>query len=123
MSLPTRSTLLGGVVCVALAGLTPSAVLGSFDDGNKLYIFCTSGRDFDETACLISASAYYDMMIATGYQCGANGITRRQAKDVYIKYLRDHPAERHWPAAILAIFAFQEAFNCKIPPKRTPSVQ
>ena len=119
MTRPTRNTLFLMAIFLFLVVLT-SASRAVFDDGNKLYSYCTSGHDFDETACLMSAGAYYDMMIATGFRCGARGITRGQTKDVYVKYLRDHPADRHWSAAVLAILAFQEAFSCKIPAKRTP---
>lgn len=35
-----------------------------------------------------------------------------QARDVVVKYLNDHPEQRHYPAAYLVSFALTQAFPC-----------
>ncbi len=45
--------------------------------------------------------------------CIPENVTNGQVSDVVIKYLRDHPEERHILAAILVVKAMAEAFPCK----------
>ena len=45
--------------------------------------------------------------------CTGDEVTNGQRKDIYAKYLRNHPETRHAPAAILYARAMTEAFPCK----------
>lgn len=83
-----------------------------FDTGNRLWETCQS-RNMD-LACVAASSAYFDMMFALGYGCTRStvGVSRQQVRDVILQYLTENPAERHSPAAFLAIMAIQKAFNC-----------
>ncbi len=42
-----------------------------------------------------------------------DGVTNGQVRDVVVKYLKDHPEERHFLASILAVKALSKAFPCK----------
>ena len=44
--------------------------------------------------------------------CPENSVTNQQAQDVIIKYLRDHPENRHLPAPSLIALALHDAFPC-----------
>lgn len=46
-----------------------------------------------------------------GY-CLSEGVEIGQMRDVVIKYLNDNPAERHYPARLLILNAFQISFPC-----------
>jgi hypothetical protein len=45
--------------------------------------------------------------------CVAGEVQLEQVRDVVVKYLQDHAAIRHWPAAYLAITAITEAWCSK----------
>ena len=46
-------------------------------------------------------------------ECTPKEVTRGQERDVVVKYLRDHPEERHESAALLVLHALTTAFPCK----------
>jgi hypothetical protein len=101
------------VLLVAL--LVPSAAQAAyFDTGNDYWALCASNpTGWQGSACIATAGAFLDMTQALGYPCSVDGVTRGQAKDVLLKYLAEHPAHRNSPAALLATFAFADAFQCK----------
>jgi hypothetical protein len=76
-----------------------------FETGNDLWTFCTDkfpGHDF---LCLGMPAAYFDMMLATGYQCASTGLAREQVRDAVLKYL----------ASQLALTSLKTAFQCVEP--------
>ncbi len=96
-----------------------------FETGNDLWTFCTDkfpGHDF---LCLGMPAAYFDMMLATGYQCASVGLAREQVRDAVLKYLSDNPDKRNQPASQLALTSLKTAFQCVEPApapvtRRTP---
>jgi hypothetical protein len=86
-----------------------------FDDGNDLLKYCTSQNMYSQGMCIGSIIAYYDSM--SGCSTPAPNITRGQIRDIVVKFLQDHPADRHLSGVTLAYRAFKVAFGCK--PKTT----
>ena len=106
------------LVLVTLTSTPASA--GYFDhSANDFYGRCVGAKTF-EVACIATAGAYMDMMIALGYKCNDGGVNRLQAKDVLIKYLAEHPENRNAPLPFSAILAFQSAFSCTMYPPQKP---
>jgi hypothetical protein len=101
-------------VAIALAILAagaPSYAATYFDTGNDYWGRC-AGKD--NVICTATAAAYLDMMESLGYKCSTAGVSRTQAKDVFLKYLADNPEQRNHPAATLGTAAFMNAFGCKL---------
>lgn len=100
-----------------------SAQEGTFDvfTGNGFLQTC-SGTLADENAfrlgiCFGWLSGFVDRdRLAAGIEtrriCQPAKSTNGQLMDVVLKYLRDHPSERHLPISILAYSALIEAFPC-----------
>jgi hypothetical protein len=86
-----------------------------FDTGNEIWNVCTDNAPGHNYLCIGMAAAYYDMMVAAGYQCAMPAGDRTQVRDVILKYLSDNPATRTTPASELAIAAFATAFQCAKP--------
>jgi hypothetical protein len=63
-------------------------------------------------------AAYFDMMLATGYQCAGTGLAREQVRDAVLKYLSDNPDKRSQPASQLALTSLKTAFQCVEPVTR-----
>ncbi len=91
-----------------------------FDTGGDLWNVCTDNAPGHDYLCLGMATAYFDMMVATGYQCVAQASERTQVRDVVIKYLADNPGMRTMPASELAITSFATAFLCTKPAPPPP---
>lgn len=90
-----------------------------FDTGNALLAACQGSSPYDAGQCLGTIVGQYDMMLSLGYDCGNETIkNKQQLRDVVVKYLRDHPAQRHDQSANLSFLAFFLAFECKYPSKQ-----
>ena len=105
-------------VCVCVSAWPASA--RGFIDGNKLHDICV---ETDErivgTVCAMYVAGVVDAMLVMkdmiGEQiafCVPEGVTIGQLVDVFAKYLRDHPEERHLHGAVLVITAVSDAFPC-----------
>ena len=81
-----------------------------FDTGNELLSMCDDPRE--RPICLGTVSGYYDMLQWMERTCAEVTVAKGQAADVVIKFLRDHPANRHMFAASLASVALMQAFPC-----------
>ena len=105
--------LIAAAVTVALT-YCPNPASSFFDDGNKLLELCRS--DVDDLMCVGEIAGHYDMMEEIGYDCaGATHATKRQMKDVVLKFLDDHPDLRNkHSAAALSFGAFTMAFSCRL---------
>jgi hypothetical protein len=110
-----------------IAGLLLAVSCGSYADvkentGNKLLTLCG-----DRGICMMYLQGFSEGMMlfpslagipaetnlsdVYGY-CIPKGVSNEQVTDVFIKYLKDNPAERHKPAAILALLSLRAAFPC-----------
>jgi hypothetical protein len=104
------------ILATAILFAAPAAARADyFDTGNDYWAKCSG--DANLPLCMGLASGYLDMMNAFGSNCSASGVSRRQAKDVFVKFLAEHPEHRNLSAAALAGVAFTDAFGCKKPEK------
>lgn len=119
-----RTHSIGAIVCagflIALGGGNPSAAATSDDGvytGNQLLDDCEA-VNADLSFCLgfiRGASDLNDLMDVIENRhtfCLPDHVTLGQAKDVVLRYLREHPADRHLPGAALVIGAMRSAFPC-----------
>lgn len=102
------------MAAIAVAFAVPTPSHATWDTGNSYWERCAAK---DNVVCQATASAYLDMMETNGYECATENVTRTQAKDVLLKFLRENPAQRHGAAASLAVVAFTKAFGCTKPEK------
>jgi hypothetical protein len=86
-----------------------------FDTGNDLWGLCTDNVSGHNYLCIGMSTAYFDMMLATGYRCAAPAVDREKVRDVVLKYLTDNPDKRGQPASELAIASLKTAFQCVEP--------
>ncbi len=100
-------------LALAIALAMPSPAPAVFDTGNDLLDFCTSKDSAKLLLCLGLVTGYFEGMQA-GYKCTVDPkVTRQQLKDIVVKFLHDHPGDRHRPGAILAARAYFVTFDCK----------
>jgi hypothetical protein len=94
-----------------------------FETGNDLWNLCTDKFPGHDYLCIGLPSAYFDMMLATGYRCATPGVDREQVRDAVLKYLSDNPGTRNLPASELALTSLKTAFQCvpPAPPQTTTS--
>jgi len=92
----------------------------SQETGDTLLEACESKTEFRQSYCFgyITGVADIEGMEAAVFPdrrraCRAEGVTNGQIKDVVVKYLKEHPEDRHFLAAILVMQAMAKAFPCK----------
>jgi hypothetical protein len=96
-----------------------------FDTGNDLWGLCTDNASGHNYLCIGMSTAYFDMMLATGYRCAMPAGDREKVRDVVLKYLTDNPDKRGQPASELAIASLKTAFQCvepAPPPTTRPTI-
>ncbi len=119
-----KKALLAGMIFLTSTALPSQVsdrnVVVSDLDGNRLLQICSASKDSHSDFCsgfivgardgavlatkLRDAKAILDVPVE---------VKQEQMVAVLVKYLNDHPEERHKPAALLVIFALSKAF----PPK------
>jgi hypothetical protein len=92
-----------------------------FDTGNELWNVCTDHAPGHDYLCVGMSTAYFDMMLASGYRCALPAADRAQLRDTLLKYLTDNPGMRSMPASELAITSLTTAFQCAKPPPPPPA--
>jgi Rap1a immunity proteins len=100
---------LGAGLSIAQAQASESVI---FIDGNLLLTACQSKRGETFQFCNGSIQAYFDTLSVDRKICPEVHIMARQAWDVVVHYLIDHPEERHHSAASIARTALSTAFPC-----------
>ncbi|MGW5960198.1 Rap1a/Tai family immunity protein [Methylorubrum thiocyanatum] len=105
------------VIAVALVALSSMPVRAQFFNGNHLHSWCAqpSGSIFKE-----AVSSYMSgLMDGTVYSknpdlkiCMPESVSIQQARDVFCKYLSDHPEDRHRTAAHLVFASIRAAWPC-----------
>jgi hypothetical protein len=91
--------------------------------GNFMHKHCTAGakKYHSRGVCLgfLIASQTYLLLLngakIENFQplCISDNVTGGQLKDIFIKYLEDHPELRHHASTILFVNAMRGAFPCK----------
>lgn len=105
-----KNVILLSVASVAICASYPATAY--FDSGNSLQHVCSDKDRTTELVCTGVASAYFDMMVALGYSGCRDGATRKQLKDVLLKYINENPEKRDLPSSFLAIEAFSKGLGC-----------
>ena len=87
------------------------------DDGNQLLSDCSDDSGYMQGFCLGYIRALDNgmiMLLALNNKkyCRPQGVTVGQVRDVYLSYIRRHPAERNQNNLGLALSANNEAWPC-----------
>jgi Ssp1 endopeptidase immunity protein Rap1a len=105
---------------ILLVSASAHAQRVSTTTGNELLESCEAKGSFKEAFCLgyITGVTDLDQMNASVFpehrrSCVPENVTNGQIRDVIVRYLTDHPEERHMLAAILVAEAMGKAFPCK----------
>ena len=84
-----------------------------FIDGNTLLTACQSRRAEVFQFCNGSIQAYFDTLSVDRQVCPETRMMSRQIVEIVVRYLMDHPEERHHSAASIARTALSNLFPCK----------
>src|SRR5436190_1415229 len=96
------------ILAIALVG---GDAWADFQTGNELLQAC---EGTDRLLCRGSVMAIADVLDYQMDACVPIRATVGQLVDVVVKYLREHPKDRHHAAAALIITALPEAFPCPL---------
>jgi len=91
------------------AALVATPAYAAFQNGDALYKDCSSQMGSFETGFCVG---YIAGVVDSSEKCIPIAVKLREARDVVLQYLRDHPEKRHLEADALVLAAIQEAF-CK----------
>ena len=112
-----------GTAMVLVSAQPAAPASGVYMKGHALYEMCIEN---DNTlACTAYVAGVMDFLSAAGKTDILNeqfqpvcvpqsGVTLGQLQDIVIKYLREHPEERHEPGVFLVVGAIREAFPCPV---------
>jgi hypothetical protein len=119
------------ILCAALAAVMTAAIVqptssqeppaGSYQaTGHLLLKICRGGNAGQIGYCLGYISGISDgittlqMLKPPNWTpiCKPDWLTDRQLRDVVVKYLVDHPEERHEPISLLTVLAMRSAWPC-----------
>jgi len=107
------------VIFLLLVSASVHAQRVSTTTGNQLLERCQSTDTFEQSFCLGYLEGVTDLNAMHGSvlpvnqrSCAPENVTNGQIRDVAVKYLKDHPEERHMLAAILIVKGMAEAFPC-----------
>jgi len=89
---------------------------GQFFSGNTLLERCNADFNYCQGYVVGLADAIEDLtnwgQIKNCQIKLTAGITGKQLADIFIKYLREHPEERHYTAGSIIISRLKEVFPC-----------
>jgi hypothetical protein len=120
------------MVVWVLAILVTRAVQGAEpntpDDGNKMLRMCASGGSGVESGyCTGRVEGWIDgvhagqamsqVRFSDRQVCVPNGATTGQNVAIFVKYLREHPEQRHESPSMLMLYSFTKAYPCKGGPR------
>jgi hypothetical protein len=113
------------ILSILLASLATdeAKAVSIFKDGNTLYSECASPADsLSHLMCLSYLQGVADAdagllgvrsgTTADPHWCAPDRVTVGQAVDVIVRYLRDNPQFRHYPAAGLVAEALSQTWPC-----------
>ena len=103
-------------ICVMFAApvqATEERAWLSFETGNQLYTDCQTKPP---NYCMGYIMGVIDSLIVFDYFCLPERATQGQLRDVVVKYLDEHPAERHQRGDGLVLTAIKMAFPCPAKP-------
>lgn len=106
------------LMALALSVTAPEAGPAGLMGGNTLWELCDDKDSLAKIACSAWVRGSLDMARIVQARSGVcelsipDAVSLEQAQAVIVKWLRDNPAQRHLPAAVLALKALGEAFPC-----------
>jgi hypothetical protein len=111
---PRIVAMTAAVVLVCL----PTATRADVTTGKELWPLCTSKGATENSLCFGYVTAIAEAMgQPTGVYgwraCVPEQVTRKQVVDVVMRYLDQHPEERHSTAGSLVANVLAKAFRCK----------
>jgi Rap1a immunity proteins len=98
--------------------------VSAFEDGNELLRFCEDKSDSATSFCLgyivgtaddfkwTKSLLKFSKLGGQGGTCLPERVTPQQLIDVFLKFARNHPEERHKPAQYMITMAWGESFPC-----------
>ena len=106
-----------------MIGLLLLAVLpvdsSAFWTGNDILARC-EGEANDQRDCMGYVTGASDMLGAAQtvgearpVMCQPDNVSRKQVVDIVVRYLRNHPSNRHYLGGSLVRIALMDAFPCK----------
>lgn len=118
-----RNLPLIALLAVLVHATLPKHANASFESGNSLLSQCLKGREdgADSTIpfgkCTGFIRAISDVLQSNQLYglkvCIPDKSTAGQQTDVVVKWLEDHPGDRHFTASSLVVLAFSNAFPCR----------
>lgn len=99
------------------AMLTPVMATSDADNGNFWHKVC----NMDSTTSMCTSyvrGVIEGAVFQSGYSktalpfCAPDGVQYGQFKDIFVKYLRDHPEKRHLSTSVLVMIATTQAYPC-----------
>jgi hypothetical protein len=114
--------ILTALIPLVFAFISPTAKANIFGaDGNYWIQVCTH-EELKETVCpafifglrgaFEMSSDYYKIPKKEHLYCPPDGITLQQSVDIFIKFLKENPKNRHITARVLFIKAMRGSFPC-----------
>lgn len=102
--------------------ISPAAKANKFGaDGNYWIQVCTH-KELKEIVCpafifglrgaFEMSADYYKIPQKKHLYCPPNGVTLQQSVDIFIKFLKENPKDRHLTARVLFIQAMRGSFPC-----------
>jgi hypothetical protein len=107
-----RTVLAAIVFFCFLAGPTQAQLVS----GNKLFEYCQDHTSIERLSVCdgyILGAADASSLAASKRVCIPSGASAIQIRDAVIKWLADHPGQRHGSAALLILLSLIEVFPCK----------
>jgi hypothetical protein len=105
---------------IALALLLSMSAQATFMNGNELLSHCESDGVFEDGVCngyiIGVVDSHNATMLLTRNKpifCLPDDTTEGQTRKVFVKYLNQRPADRHFDASGLVLASFIDAIPCK----------
>ncbi|WP_088158793.1 Rap1a/Tai family immunity protein [Achromobacter xylosoxidans] len=116
-----RSKTVVLVLAVLAAWSQPAVSKPDYESGNWWLERCQAGDAVSQGSCVWFVYGFTQGLAAQAVGSGAQkiycqpeSVTYGQAKDIWIKYMQDNPAERHKPAGVLLMVSMLKAFPCAV---------
>jgi Rap1a immunity proteins len=125
-----RATLAISLIIAVI--FNPSPAYANWKDGNQIYENCNAEKDDVVYHQNYAACLFYILGVVDALQLGKSlyknddifcipeNVRAGQLSAIVLKYLKDHPEERHWSASALVALALKGAFPCKLIPSAKP---
>lgn len=108
------------LMLLALSVSVPLKAAQDIDSGNYWYEICGREDSFNLMACGSFISGIWEGMMFQSSKdkkpaaaCIPDGVTFGQQREIWVKYMREHPEWRHLRASLLYFAAMNNVFPCR----------